>query len=354
MKTSHPISHLRLLTLLLACSLLSLAIAQPALGQVHWIPFGDQEVTLLKTDSAWLEPATGRDLPLAKAARIDHLSAAAGSWWVAAVEPSDADDRLVLLKADSQSIETLPVPVLEQSTVVLQPQLMLGDAGPEALIWIEGDSHQKTRVRAARWSDSGWAQPSTVSPVGPGTQIALQAARLASGDFLAVWSAFDGTDDEMVWSLFNGQSWTAPAPITTNEVPDVTPALRAMEDGALLVWSTFDGNDYRLLSAAFTGSAWTRGQGFGNRGSVFPTFAATAAPMVIFQQTSPRAWVFSELNLRAQVLRSAAIEYRRQRPIVQSRDTKGVTISWPEPATEDSAAKARLVPTLVEWNLSVD
>ena len=360
MKISHPIPHsrrfARISQVALLASVFTLA-GGPAFGATHWIPFGDTEVTLVASSSeagGWQDLATGRDLPLAKGARIDHLSSAAGSWWVAAVEPSDAADRLVLLKADAESMETLPVPVLEQPAVLLQPQLIVGEAGLEALVWIEGESHKQTSVRAARWSGGGWAQPTTVAPTGPGTQIALQAVRLESGDYLAVWSAFDGNDDEIVWSLFDGQAWSAPKALSANDVPDVTPALRAMEGGALLVWSAFDGRDYRLLTAAFSGSGWTSGQQFGKRGSVFPTFADTGVPMVVFQQSSPRSWVFSELNLRAQVLRSAAVEYRRQRPIVRSRDARGVTISWPEPVAEAEGSKASLGSTVVEWNLSVD
>ncbi len=360
MKNSHPTPLSRRPAGPFRVALLALMltlICGSAFGSTHWIQLGNAEVTLVDSDG-WRDLGTGRDLPLAKGARIDHLSAGAGSWWVAAVEPSDGDDRLVLLKADSESMESLPLPVLERPEVLLQPRLMVGEAGLEALVWIEGESHQKTRVRAARWSAGGWAQPVTVAPTGPGTQIALQAVRLESGDFLAVWSAFDGTDDEIVWSRFDGQAWSAPEALSTNDVPDVTPALRAMEGGALLVWSAFDGNDYRLLTAAYTGSGWTSGQRFGKRGSVFPTFADTEVPMVVFQQSSPRSWVFSELNLRAQVLRSASVEYRRQRPIVRSRDARGVTISWPEtgPAGTEKgkAAKTELESTVVEWALSVD
>lgn len=335
-------------------SALLLAGTGSAFANSYWAALGDREVTVVLHDGAWQEIG-GRTVPLAASARIDHFVASSSSWWAGAVEPTAEGDRMILLQGAADAVKTLPSPTLEVSGVLLQPTFVLNGDGPEALVWIEGDDHQKTRVRAARWSGAGWSAPITVSPVGAGTQIALQAARLADGSILATWAAFDGKDDEIVWSRFDGKAWSAPAPISANEVPDVTPALKAFGDGALVVWSGYDGNDYRLYSAAFQNGAWRDGQSFGGRGSIFPVFAATDIPVVSFQQTDPQAWAFVELGKKGRVMSRTFIDPQKQRPTVVAGSADGIELSVVgRRKAADGSFALDTARTRVEWSHVVD
>ena len=339
-------------------SALLLAGAGSAFANSHWATLGDREVTVVLHDDVWQE-VDGRTVPLAASARIDHFAATADAWWAAAVEPTADGDRLFLIQGAADAVKTLPSPTLEVSGVLLQPTFILdgngAGAGPEALVWIEGEDHQKTRVRAARWSGADWSAPVTVSPVGPGTQIALQATRLADGSVLATWAAFDGKDDEIVWSRFDGEAWSEPAPISANEVPDVTPALKAHGDGALVVWSGYDGNDYRLYSAAFHNGTWRHGQSFGGRGSIFPVFAAVDTPVLSFQQTDPHAWAFFELGELGRVMARAFVDPQKQRPTVVSASAGGLELSLVgRRKAADGSFQLGTARTRVDWSDRVE
>ena len=306
----------------------SITAVLPAFASTHWARMGTDGVAVARLDSTWHEVGTGRTLPLTRNARLDQFVAAAGSWWATAVEPGAGADRLVLLRGDGTSIESLSTPELGADGVLLQPHLIVGDDGLRFLVWIEGEDHQKTLVRSARWTGVGWAEPVTVSPRGQGTQIALQAVSLADDTVLATWSSFDGEDDEIVWSLLKDGKWSGPKAISANDVPDVTPSLRSFGDGAMVVWSGYDGNDYRIFSAVFSGGEWSKADSFGGRGSILPAFADTPEPLVLFQQTSPKAWSFVQMNDRGRMKRQGSIEYRRQRPVPVNVESTGLNVLW--------------------------
>ncbi|HXT50156.1 MAG TPA: hypothetical protein VN811_03885, partial [Thermoanaerobaculia bacterium] len=139
---------------------------------------------------------------------------------------------------------TLPAPPGRVGAVRAFPVPLLRDGELVGLAWLEGEAADRFAVRAAAWDGGEWSEPQSVAPPGPGSQLALTGTVLADGSWLLAWSAFDGEDDEVVWSLRRGNGrWSAPAPVAAgNAVPDVTPTVRADGDGALLAWTRYDGN----------------------------------------------------------------------------------------------------------------
>ncbi|HVT16308.1 MAG TPA: hypothetical protein VHQ90_09055 [Thermoanaerobaculia bacterium] len=251
----------------------------------------------------WLELASGRRVELALPAGA--WLAAAGTvgesgdgWIAAAVAPAGRGTEIVLLAgragrgadpdaahgtdgaagraADAaEPAASLPPPPGRSAALRLEP-LPLIEAGRLAgLVWLDGADRRSLAVRYAPWSGMGWGEPRLISPPGPGSQLALSAARLDDGSWLLAWSAFDGHDDEIVWSLGREGSWSAPRRVAAdNDVPDITPAVVAADGGALLAWSRLDAaaGAYRVVTARFRNGRWGEPQVVGPAGSVFPSF----------------------------------------------------------------------------------
>src|SRR5690606_27472122 len=115
-------------------------------------------------------------------------------------------------------------------------------------------------------------EPERVAAPGPGSQLALSGAVLRDGSTMLVWSRFDGEDDEIFWSRHDGRRWSAPARLAhDNRVPDVTPVVAPLGDGAVVAWSRFGQGTYHLTTAHWSRAAgWSAGERTGPRGSVHP------------------------------------------------------------------------------------
>ncbi|MEM1202552.1 MAG: hypothetical protein AAGN66_04930 [Acidobacteriota bacterium] len=261
-------------------------------------------------------------------------------WWFAEATADDGGASLTLTRGTGNDITPLPAPTLEGG-MALQPTPLVAEGGLEGMVWLEGASHDTLAVRASAWSGNGWSAPLTVAPAGDGSQVALQAGVLDNGEWLAVWAAHDGKDDEIVWSRFDGTAWSAPSPVTQNAVPDVTPSLRTLPSGgALVVWSGYDGNDYRLHAARFDGDGWGEAQRFGGKGSVIPAFARTDERLVVHRQVIPRGWVITELDDRGLPVRSATVDANMTvRPKVLETGNEGLRVAWPGSGERSSAVE---------------
>lgn len=216
--------------------------------------------------------------------------------------------------------------------VVSDPVLDIGTEGLRGMAWLEGERADRLELRAARFENGRWLEPVVVSPQGTGSQLALSSATLADGSWLLVWSAFDGEDDEILWSRLADGRFSPPRPVAAdNAVPDVTPALGVLADGVLVAWSRYDGNDYRIVLARFDGESWSEPEVVGPRGSLAPSFEkAAGTSFLLFQTAVPRSWSIAELDARGKVLRRARSEaFRLERPLVEKVATEGIELRWP-------------------------
>lgn len=290
-------------------------------------------------------------------ARVESFRILGDGWLLTAAE----DDRLHVVTGTAARVagvsSALPAPAT-LGALVAEPVPLLGARGESlaGLVWLEGDDHRSLAVHAARWTGSRWTAPVVVAAPGAGTQIALDAVRLDDGSWLAVWAGFDGVDDEITWSLFDGETWSAPAALTANEVPDVTPTLRVIDGRAVVAWSGYDGRDYRLHAASFDGAGWSAPHAFGGRGASLPRFAEVAAPFVVYRQAAPQRWVLAELGADGLPTRSAGVELGAERPIVLGSAEAGVMVSWPGSGRDSTgeAPAGKAAATLVPWDLALD
>ncbi len=286
--------------------------------------------SLAAAGAAWLQPAsgsTGLTFELAgRSARVsseggrvrtlrlrtgERLTAAAelpDGWVAAGIRTGDQIQELVVLTGGSGPGRRLAPPPGANLTWRARPVVLAGSRGLEGLAWLEGSPHGALTVHAVRWTGDGWEAPTTVAWPHGGSQSGLAGAVLSDGTWLLVWARFDGEDDELVWSARRGDTWSAPEAVTAaNTVPDVTPTLFPLSDGALLAWSRLVDGEYRVLCAQLSGTTWSTPQPVTSRGGVYPGFAGRdGTPFLVVRSTSPVGWVVLELDPSGRPLRQAA------------------------------------------------
>jgi hypothetical protein len=287
-----------------------------------------------------LQLPSGTRIPLpAPAGSTFEQAASLGDEWIVAGLAPDAQGRseILLLTGDGQAVTQLPPPPGRTFAIRQEPLPLIENGQLAGLLWLEGDDRRSFGVQFAEWNGEGWSAARTVAPAGPGSQLALAAARLADGTWIAAWSAFDGKDDEIVWSRRGKDgAWSRSHRVAVdNQVPDVTPALTATRDGVFLAWSRFDGNDYRVVVSRFRGGQWTAPVDAAPAGSGFPSFepAPGGRTWMLYRNAVPRGWTVAELDKAGRPVRQAvATTATAERPIVEATGGKAdnrLAFAWP-------------------------
>ncbi|HYL06253.1 MAG TPA: GDSL-type esterase/lipase family protein, partial [Thermoanaerobaculia bacterium] len=268
------------------------------------------------TGEARLELPAGKvvSLALPPGAKVEAAAALAGGWIAAGTVPAAAGNgsELLLLAGSggAAAVQTtrLPPPAGRLGKLLAEPLPLVDNGRLAGLVWLEGDLPRELGVRYAAWNGGTWSTPQTISAPGQGSQVALAAAHLAGGSWLLAWSAFDGHDDEIVWSRGGNGSWTPPVRLTDNRVPDITPALAAAGRGALIAWSQLGGDGYRLLVARFLDGRFGAPQVVAPGGSLYPSFEASPGAgrhRLLYRTAQPRGWAALELDATGRPLQLA-------------------------------------------------
>jgi hypothetical protein len=293
-------------------------LAVPAAAAPRLLAAGDGEAPLrLVVDGAGArvtgDGAGEARLALPAGGTVDAFAATRGGWLAAGSVPATGGRELALWSADAAGpIAALPPPPARAGAVRAFPVPLLHDGELVGLAWLEGEAADRFGVRASGWDGTAWSLPVAVAAPGKGSQLGLAGAVLADGSWLLAWSAFDGNDDEVVWSRRRGTRWSEPRPVAAaNEVPDVTPALRPDGDGALLVWSRYDGNDYRLALARFAAGRWQPAEWAAGAGSILPRWEGET---LTFRDAMAGAWAAARVDaadrLRVEATTAAPAEPR--------------------------------------------
>jgi hypothetical protein len=298
-------------------------------------------------DSARLELPGGRTLRLDLPDRAEASSLAAlDGGWIAAGSYPDATGgrRLFLLRGNDKAARPLPEPPGQAGVERRGPVLLVDNGRLAGLAWLEGDGGQALSVRAAAWTGKGWQPPQQVSWPGPGSQLALAGAVLDDGSWLLAWSAFDGEDDEIVWSRRVGDAWLPVSRLSPgNAVPDITPALTAVRGGgALIAWSRYDGHGYQLRIARFGRGEWRDERAAGPSGSLYPSFLGSADRVrLLYLNASPRAWSVLTLDGEGRMEAKASVPSSLDRPVVTFEGNE-VRMRWPAQKREAAAPLERV------------
>jgi hypothetical protein len=286
----------------------------------------------------------GLELNLPPSTTLTALVVIDGGWIAAGSTAVDGRDRLLLLTADpsGSGVRHLTPPPGQKSRIRADPVLLVRNERLVGLAWLEGNTRRFLAVVAAGWNGSAWESPRTVSLSRRGSQLALQGVVLDDGTWLLVWSAFDGHDDELLWSQKLQQHWSEPRRLYPNNgVPDITPTLARLGAGALVAWSHYDGNDYRLATARFTDGAWEATALRGEPGSLEPGFRSRGEELQLLYQTMrPPGWAVLELDHsgapRRRTLIRANRERPRERPLLGPSDSYFLTLFWASSGAESS------------------
>jgi len=315
-----------------ACLLISLATATLAQEDPLQALRGDEVLALVPLPgAARVEMPGGRNLrvPLPDRADLSAFAAIDGGWVAAGSVPDAAGGRkLILLRGNDKTATPLPEPPGQQGPR-RQGAVLLVDGGRLAgAAWLEGNDDRSLAVRASLWNGKRWSAPERVSFPGPGSQLALTGAVLNDGSWLLAWSAFDGEDDEIVWTRRQGNAWLPVERLTADSVPDITPAVTATPDGgALIAWSRFDGRGYQLRMARLAGNQWTDERPAAGSGSLYPAFLG-GSRLLYLDAAPPRGWSVLDLDPQGRVKARAKVTSALERPVV---DVEGgqVRMRWP-------------------------
>jgi hypothetical protein len=330
------------LALAVAAGVATAAFGEPAVRQAAYV--GGTLVLVGQGDAARLDFPSGASLsiPLPAGGELTSLAAAGGGWVAAGSVAADGGGRRLLLYAgDERRAHALTVPGRQSGRVRRTPVPLIAGDRLAGIAWLEGSSPRSLAVAVAETRGNGsWKRPRWVSRPGPGSQLALSGAVLDDGTWLLAWSAFDGHDDEIVWSRRTGGSWSPAARVAADDdVPDITPALAAAGPGALLAWSRYDGNDYRLMLARFADGRWGAAEVAGEAGSLYPFFAGDRErPVLAYLSAAADSWTAEELDadgrvaaraeLAAATRAAASTAVRAERPVV-TRAGDALRLAWP-------------------------
>lgn len=280
-------------------------------------------------------------LRLPAGASLDTLAGERAGWAAAGTRPLPRDQgtELVLVVGDATRARTVRPPAGRVAAQRDLPQPVLERGELAGLVWLEGPDRGHFAVRAAAYDGARWSAPETVAAPDAGSQMAPAVALLPDGAWLAVWSRYNGHDDDVVWSVRRAGGWSAPVPVhAANTVPDVTPALLATPDGAVVAWSQFDGEEYRVEVARFARGAFEAPRTIGGRGWLSPLLAraASGAPVLQALQAEPRSWAMVELDDALRPARVASVLYDdRGRPLLRAADADGVRVTFARSGADD-------------------
>jgi hypothetical protein len=328
--------------------ILSVVLASgPAAAQRPELRVGGRATALVEArdGSLRVEAPDGSALGLTLPATMElrRVEGLPGGWVGLGTQAVPGTRDLFLVESDGSLVAEIPPPP-GQTEERYTPAPLLGEDRLVGVAWIEGDSQSRTSVRAAAWDGTAWGETEAVSATTGFAQLAVSAAVLDDGSWLLVWAAVDGHDDEIYWSVRRDGAWSGARRVhEDNALPDVHPAVAAVEGGAVAAWSWLDGADYRMRMARFDGSAWELSAPFGEKGSLAAELERDAAGLrLVYSAVRPRQWEVVDLDRRGRAMRRAALPaLRAGRPQVVATGAGDAALRFP---ALDSLEEPLVVP----------
>ncbi len=296
--------------LLLAPLVAAAAVAQPAArrmgGTLPALVARSQTAggpVVWRAGGGWRVDAGSKSAQLAGEGRseISSIADLPDGWLLAGFELAGERTELALWRATDAGVVRVAPPAASagsEGASRLWPVVVAGGQTAPGIAWLEGHDPRGYSVRWANWEGGAFGAPIEIAPPGPGSQVALSATRLEDGRTLLVWSAFDGTDDEILAAVGDGTSWSRPRRVgQANDVPDITPAVAAVPGGALIAWNRFHDGEYRVVLARWSDEGSRELAAVGPPGSLEPTFEAGGdVPFLLWLDALTDEWTLAELS----------------------------------------------------------
>lgn len=293
--------------------------------------------------------------PLPEGVELSAVAPLGPDRWLAAGTRDGS--ALILARGESGEVRRVAAPEAG-GALVASPVALASGGDLLGLAWLAGPDPQRLEVRFAPWTGGGlpgdpadermseWGAPEVVAGAAPGSQLALAGAVLRDGSALLVWSAHDGEDDEILWSLRSGGRWSEPARLAgDNAVPDIGPTVAPLGPSsggaAVAAWSRYDGREYRLVTARWTGDGWSAPEAAAPPGSLYPTLrAAGDGATLLYLDARRREWAALRLDAGGRVTGRAVLEGLATEgdgaPAVLEASAEGLVLASPgdgEPVT---------------------
>ncbi|MGD8625431.1 MAG: SGNH/GDSL hydrolase family protein, partial [Anaerolineae bacterium] len=143
-----------------------------------------------------------------------------------------------------------------------RPSLAVATDGTLWLAWT-AESLDGSQIYLSRWDGHRWTAAEKL-PLGPALEAEAPALAAAPGGALwLAWVGFDGLDDEIYASRWDGHDWSAPQRVSADDdqphLYDRQPRLAVAGDGtAWLAWTGHnDGADDEIYASRWDGGAWS-------------------------------------------------------------------------------------------------
>jgi lysophospholipase L1-like esterase len=145
------------------------------------------------------------------------------------------------------------------------PSLGVAPDGTPWLVWssAERSDPARNRLYVSRWVNDGWTAPEEVPTGGLSKATEPDVAVGPDGTVWLAWVGFDGVDDEIYASRWDGRFWFSPQQVSADDdapsLYDRQPRLAVGQDGQpWLVWTGHQaGVDDEIYASHWTGRAWT-------------------------------------------------------------------------------------------------
>jgi len=275
--------------------------------------------------------------PLPGQVAVSALTPLAGGEWIAAGVRGGST--LLLFRGAGANAERVAAPSAD-GDLAASPVPLASEGRLLGLAWLAGPGLRQLGVRFASWDGSEWSASEVVAGPAPGSQLALQGTVLSDGSALLVWSAFDGQDDEIYWSSRENGRWsTAQRLGDDNRVPDITPAVAPLGDGALVAWSRYQDGEYRLVTSRLGADGWSRPEPAGPPGSLYPFLTPGGSGLLLtYRDARAGDWTVLDLDRSARIRARAVVTGTPagEPPAVLGAGRDGVTVirgAAAEPAT---------------------
>jgi acyl-CoA thioesterase-1 len=149
------------------------------------------------------------------------------------------------------------------TTLEYGPSLAFDSDGVAWVAWSASYGVDDGEIVVKRWMGHGWSQLTEI----PGTREKLGRwpvlASAPGGQMWLAWVGFDGTDDEIYVSRWNGHIWSAPYQVSHDEADplayDAQPRLQVDSSGrAWLVWVKAEAlYDDEIYASQWNGASWS-------------------------------------------------------------------------------------------------
>jgi hypothetical protein len=258
-------------------------------------------------------------------------------WTAAGIKQVRHGTELVVISRGTSGTRRLPTPEVQRHDLRLRPTLLVDDENMDGLAWLEGTDITSLSVRTAQRTGEEWSDVNVVAAPARGSQTGLVATALADGSWLLAWSAFDGNDDDILWSRGRGGQWSSARRVTQNDtLPDVTPTLIATGNGALLSWSRLINGEYQVVLARFDGTNWSPPSALGPRGSLDPRFVLRDDTLhLIFRNAWPAGWTVADVAATGRMQRIAILAGKQaSSPVLMRSVGDSVELQWPHQASK--------------------